>query len=89
MVATEAMAATDPVAGMSMPVVAGMEPVAAVAAGTEFVGVELAAGLELAAAATRAAGAGGNTSQMTCTEAARGAMMSRRLSAGLERRKRE
>ena len=60
-----------------------MEPVAAVAAvaaGMDLDGMELAAslelaaGLELAAAAARAAAAGGHTSQMTCTEAARGAM---------------
>ena len=69
------MAATDPVAGMSMPVAAGMEPGAAVAAAMKLAGMELAAGLELAAAAARAAAGGGHTTcQMTCTEAARGAM---------------
>ena len=46
LVATEAMVATDPLVGMSMPTTFGMEPMATVAVG----GLEVA-GLEMAAAA--------------------------------------
>ena len=60
LVATEAMAATDAMAGIIM------ELVDAVAVGMNLVGLELVVGLELAAAV------GADKSQMTCTEAARG-----------------
>ena len=66
LVATEAMAATDAMAGMRMPMAAGMELLAPVAAGMELAGMELVASLELAAAV------GGDKSLMTCPEAARG-----------------
>ena len=48
--ATEATAATDAMAGMSMPMAVGMELVAALAVGMELSGMELVGGLELAAA---------------------------------------
>ena len=59
LVATEAMAV-------------GMELVAAVAVGMELVGVELAVGDPVGLALAAAGAVGGDKSQMTCTETARG-----------------